>query len=146
MSEHPIQGLMDVTLQRIKDMVDSNTIIGAVSYTHLCSGRAGRCGRDLLGGNDGDQDLCQAQPGFPQQPARHTGQCAEHVLQRADAAGKPCCRGPLPALWHRRRDNGPGAFLWVLRAHLLRALSPKSEMARARTFLKWLSAVGTYSV
>lgn len=28
MSEHPIQGLMDVTLQRIKDMVDSNTIIG----------------------------------------------------------------------------------------------------------------------
>lgn len=28
MSEHPLQGLMDVALQRIKDMVDSNTIIG----------------------------------------------------------------------------------------------------------------------
>ncbi len=28
MSEHPIQGLMDVTLEKIKSMVDSNTIIG----------------------------------------------------------------------------------------------------------------------
>ena len=28
MNEHPIQGLMDITLQRIKDMVDSNTVIG----------------------------------------------------------------------------------------------------------------------
>ena len=28
MSEHPLQGLMDVALQRIKEMVDSNTIIG----------------------------------------------------------------------------------------------------------------------
>lgn len=28
MSEHPLQGLMDVAMQRIKDMVDSNTIIG----------------------------------------------------------------------------------------------------------------------
>lgn len=28
MSEHPIQGLMDTALARIKDMVDSNTIIG----------------------------------------------------------------------------------------------------------------------
>ena len=28
MSEHPIQGLMDVTLEKIKIMVDSNTIIG----------------------------------------------------------------------------------------------------------------------
>lgn len=28
MSEHPIQGLMDVTLEKIKGMVDSNTIIG----------------------------------------------------------------------------------------------------------------------
>ena len=26
--EHPIQGLMDVTLDKIKKMVDSNTIIG----------------------------------------------------------------------------------------------------------------------
>ena len=28
MSQHPIEGLMDVTLERIKSMVDSNTIIG----------------------------------------------------------------------------------------------------------------------
>ena len=28
MSEHPIEGLMDVTLEQIKSMVDSNTIIG----------------------------------------------------------------------------------------------------------------------
>ena len=28
MSEHPIQGLMDVTLEKIKSMLDSNTIIG----------------------------------------------------------------------------------------------------------------------
>ena len=28
MSEHPIQGLMDVTLEKIKSMVDYNTIIG----------------------------------------------------------------------------------------------------------------------
>ncbi len=28
MNEHPIQGLMDVTLEKIKKMVDSNTIIG----------------------------------------------------------------------------------------------------------------------
>ena len=28
MGEHPLQGLMDVALQRIKEMVDSNTIIG----------------------------------------------------------------------------------------------------------------------
>ena len=28
MNEHPLQGLMDVALQRIKEMVDSNTIIG----------------------------------------------------------------------------------------------------------------------
>ncbi|MEF9969077.1 MAG: GerW family sporulation protein [Ruthenibacterium sp.] len=28
MNEHPIQGLMDVTLEKIKSMVDANTIIG----------------------------------------------------------------------------------------------------------------------
>ena len=28
MSEHPIEGLMDVTLEKIKSMADSNTIIG----------------------------------------------------------------------------------------------------------------------
>ncbi len=28
MSEHPLQGVMDIALQRIKEMVDSNTIIG----------------------------------------------------------------------------------------------------------------------
>ena len=28
MNEHPIQGLMNVTLEKIKSMVDSNTIIG----------------------------------------------------------------------------------------------------------------------
>ncbi len=28
MSEHPIKGLMDSTIQKIKDMVDGNTIIG----------------------------------------------------------------------------------------------------------------------
>lgn len=29
MAEHPIQGLMGVTMDKIRDMVDSNTIIGA---------------------------------------------------------------------------------------------------------------------
>ncbi|MEG0768436.1 MAG: GerW family sporulation protein [Ruthenibacterium sp.] len=28
MSEHPIQGLMDVTLEKIRSMVDANTIVG----------------------------------------------------------------------------------------------------------------------
>lgn len=28
MSEHPIQGLMDTTMQKIKEMIDVNTIIG----------------------------------------------------------------------------------------------------------------------
>ena len=28
MSEHPIQGLMDTTLEKIKQMVDMNTIVG----------------------------------------------------------------------------------------------------------------------
>ena len=28
MSEHPIEGLMGVTMQKIKEMVDVNTIIG----------------------------------------------------------------------------------------------------------------------
>ena len=28
MSQHPLEGLMDVTLEKIKSMVDSNTIIG----------------------------------------------------------------------------------------------------------------------
>ena len=28
MSEHPIQGIMDTTLQKIKEMVDVNTIVG----------------------------------------------------------------------------------------------------------------------
>lgn len=28
MSEHPIEGLMDVTMQKIKEMVDVNTIVG----------------------------------------------------------------------------------------------------------------------
>ena len=28
MNEHPIEGLMDVTLEKIKSMVDSNTLIG----------------------------------------------------------------------------------------------------------------------
>ena len=33
MSEHPIQGLMDTTLKKIKQMVDMNTIIGdAISH------------------------------------------------------------------------------------------------------------------
>ena len=29
MAEHAIQGLMDVTMQRVKELVDSNSIIGA---------------------------------------------------------------------------------------------------------------------
>ena len=29
MAEHPIQGLMGVTMDKIREMVDSNTIIGA---------------------------------------------------------------------------------------------------------------------
>lgn len=28
MSEHPIQGIMDTTMQKIKEMVDVNTIVG----------------------------------------------------------------------------------------------------------------------
>ena len=45
MAEHPIQGLMGVTIEKIRDMVDTSTIIGdpihvddtttTVSYTHL---------------------------------------------------------------------------------------------------------------
>ena len=31
MNEHPIEGLMDVTLEKIKSMVDSNTIIGPIN-------------------------------------------------------------------------------------------------------------------
>lgn len=33
MSDHPIHGLMDVTLEKIKTMVDSNTVIGDPIYT-----------------------------------------------------------------------------------------------------------------
>lgn len=29
MSEHPIQGLMDVTLDKIRSMIDANTVIGS---------------------------------------------------------------------------------------------------------------------
>ena len=29
MAEHPIRGLMDVTLEKIKQMVDSNTVVGS---------------------------------------------------------------------------------------------------------------------
>lgn len=29
MSEHPIQGLMDVTLEKIRSMIDANTVIGS---------------------------------------------------------------------------------------------------------------------
>ena len=36
MNEHPIQGLMDVTLEKIKSMVDSNTIIG--NPIHMADG------------------------------------------------------------------------------------------------------------
>lgn len=32
MSEHSINGMMDVTLQRIRELVDSNTIIGETIY------------------------------------------------------------------------------------------------------------------
>ncbi len=32
MSEHSINGMMDVTLQRIRELVDSNTIIGEAIY------------------------------------------------------------------------------------------------------------------
>lgn len=36
MSEHPIQGLMDVTLERIKSMADANTVIG--NPIHMADG------------------------------------------------------------------------------------------------------------
>ena len=34
MSEHPIEGMLGNTMEKIKEMVDVNTVI-AVSYTHL---------------------------------------------------------------------------------------------------------------
>ena len=33
MAEHPIQGLMNVTMEKIHQMVDSNTIIGKPTCT-----------------------------------------------------------------------------------------------------------------
>ena len=44
MAEHPIEGMMGVTMEKIRQLVDANTIIGepitvdgatTVSYTHL---------------------------------------------------------------------------------------------------------------
>ena len=33
MAEHPIQGIMNVTMDKIHEMVDANTIIGKASIT-----------------------------------------------------------------------------------------------------------------
>ena len=43
MAEHPIQGLMNVTMEKIHQMVDSNTIIGKPIITN----------KDLFGGGSG---------------------------------------------------------------------------------------------
>ncbi|HIW55320.1 MAG TPA: GerW family sporulation protein [Candidatus Ruthenibacterium merdigallinarum] len=70
MNEHPIQGLMDVTLEKIKKMVDSNTIIGnpinmadgtlilpisKVSFGFASGGSdiATKTSKDLFGGGGG---------------------------------------------------------------------------------------------
>ena len=39
MAEHPIQGLMNVTMEKIHQMVDSNTIIGKPSSMSCASCR-----------------------------------------------------------------------------------------------------------
>ena len=70
MNEHPIQGLMDVTLEKIRKMVDSNTIIGnpiqmpdgttilpisKVTFGFASSGSdiASKNNQDLFGGGGG---------------------------------------------------------------------------------------------
>ena len=35
MAEHPIQGLMNVTMDKIRQMADSNTIIGKIGRAHV---------------------------------------------------------------------------------------------------------------
>ena len=35
MSENKVNNLLGVSMDKIKEMVDVNTVIGAVSYTHL---------------------------------------------------------------------------------------------------------------
>ena len=53
MAEHPIQGLMNVTMDKIRQMADSNTIIGKpiktddgttiLPVSRICSCRRSRC-------------------------------------------------------------------------------------------------------
>lgn len=70
MSEHPIQGLMDVTLERIKSMADANTVVGnpihleggiiilpvsKISYGFASGGSdfPNKTAKDLFGGGSG---------------------------------------------------------------------------------------------
>ena len=50
MAEHPIQGLMNVTMEKIHQMVDSNTIIGKPIITED--------GTTILPGFQGELWLC----------------------------------------------------------------------------------------
>ena len=52
MAEHPIKGLMDVTMEKIRQMVDSNTIIG--NPINLADGTTVLpVSKDLFGGGSG---------------------------------------------------------------------------------------------
>ena len=67
MAEHPIQGLMNVTMEKIHQMVDSNTIIGKPITTEdgttilpvskvsfgFASGGTNAANKDLFGGGSG---------------------------------------------------------------------------------------------
>ena len=62
MAEHPIQGLMNVTMEKIRQMVDSNTIIGKPITTEdgitiLPVSKVSFGGTDFDGKNPANKDL-----------------------------------------------------------------------------------------
>ena len=52
MAEHPIQGLMNVTMDKIRQMADSNTIFGFASAGTDFDGK-NAANKDLFGGGSG---------------------------------------------------------------------------------------------
>ena len=56
MAEHPIQGLMNVTMEKIHQMVDSNTIITILPVSKVSFGFASG-GTDFNGKNAANKDL-----------------------------------------------------------------------------------------
>ena len=53
MAEHPIQGLMNVTMDKIRQMADSNTIIGKPIKTGTDFDGKNAANKDLFGGGSG---------------------------------------------------------------------------------------------